>query len=56
MGRDKSIVATHAESHKPTVRIIVDSDVKLEETKELKFNLRTNKVFLFNRETEMRLR
>ena len=56
MGRDKSIVATHAESHKPTVRIIVDSDVKLEETKELRFNLRPNKVFLFNRETEMRLR
>jgi multiple sugar transport system ATP-binding protein len=56
MGRDKSIVATHEESHKPTVRIIIDSDVKLAEQKELKFNLRANKVFLFNRETEMRLR
>ena len=56
MGRDKSIVATHAESHKPTVRIIIDSDVKIAQTKELKFNLRPNKVFLFNRETEMRLR
>jgi multiple sugar transport system ATP-binding protein len=56
MGRDKSIVATHEESHKPTVRIIIDSDVKLAEQSELKFNLRANKVFLFNRETEMRLR
>ena len=56
MGRDKSIVATHAESHKPTVRIIIDSDVQIAQTKELKFNLRPNKVFLFNRETEMRLR
>ena len=56
MGRDKSVVATHKDSFKPTVRLMIDSDIKLEDTKHLKFNLKPNKVFLFNRETEMRLR
>ena len=56
MGRDKSVVTTHVNSTKPTVRAIVDADIKLADTTELKFNLRYNKVFLFNRESEMRLR
>ena len=56
MGRDKSIVALHANSTKPSVRCIVDADVALPDTKVLKFNLRKNKVFLFNRDDEMRLR
>ena len=56
MGRDKSIVSLHENSTKPSVRCIVDADVELADTKVLKFNLRKNKVFLFNRDDEMRLR
>ena len=56
MGRDKSVVSTHPNSIKPSVRCIIDADVKLSESQVLKFNLRSNKVFLFDRETEMRLR
>ena len=56
MGRDKSVVSTHPLSTKPTVRSIIDSDIKLVDTTELKFNLRPNKVFLFNKDSEMRLR
>ena len=56
MGRDKSIVSKHEASTKPTIRSIIDSDVKLPEgAKQLKFNLKPNKVFLFNAETEERL-
>ncbi len=57
MGRDKSIVSRHASSTKPYVRSIIDSDVKLPtDTTKLTFNLKPNKVFLFNAETEERLR
>ena len=57
MGRDKTVITTHPQSTKPTIRSIIDSDVVLpNDTKEYKFNLKPNKVFLFNRETEMRLR
>ncbi len=56
MGRDKSIVSVHPSSTKPTVRSIVDSDVKLPaDAKTLKFKLKPNKVFLFNAETEERI-
>ena len=57
MGRDKSIVATHANSTKPTVRCIIDAQVALsEETSEFKFDIKPSKLFIFNRESEMRLR
>ncbi len=57
MGRDKSVISTHPNSTKPTIRSIIDSDIALPRDAEtLKFNLKPNKVFLFNRETEMRLR
>lgn len=56
MGRDKSIVSRHTASNKPTVRSIVDSDVALpKEIGVFKFNLKPNKVFLFNAETEERI-
>ena len=56
MGRDKSIVSRHEASNKPTVRSIVDSDIVLpEQMGVLKFNLKPNKVFLFNAETEERI-
>ena len=57
MGRDKTIVSTHEASTKPTVRSIIDSDIKLPEgAAKLTFNLKPNKVFLFTAETEERLR
>ncbi len=56
MGRDKTVVSTHPNSTKDTVRSIIDSDIALpEEAKQLKFNLKPNKVFLFNAETEERI-
>ncbi len=57
MGRDKSVVATHESSTKPTVRCIIDSDVMLPAgATELKFNIKPYKLFLFDAETEERLR
>lgn len=57
MGRDKSVVSRHEASTKPTVRSIIDSDVKLPDgATKLTFNLKPNKVFLFAAETEERLR
>lgn len=57
MGRDKSIVSTHESSTKPTIRSIIDSDVKLPAgAEQLTFNVKPNKLFLFAAETEERLR
>ena len=56
MGRDKSVVSVSEYSTKPTVRSIIDADVKIEEAPVLKFDLKKNKVFLFNAETEERIR
>ena len=56
MGRDKSVISIHTESTKPTIRSIIDSDVKLPaDAKQLTFNLKPNKVYLFNAETEERI-
>ena len=57
MGRDKSVISVHPNSTKPTVRSIVDAEVALPtDSTVCKFNLKSSKVFLFNRESEMRLR
>jgi len=57
MGRDKSVVSTHSLSTKPTVRTIIDSDVALPDNpKELKFDIKPNKLFIFSAETEERIR
>ncbi len=51
MGRDKSVISRHTASTKPTVRSIIDSDVKLSsDSGVMKFKLKPNKVFLFNSE------
>ncbi|MDE6047485.1 MAG: hypothetical protein K2F56_02535, partial [Anaeroplasmataceae bacterium] len=55
MGRDISIVASNESCEKPTLRAIVDVDTKVPASGVVKFNLKPNKVFLFNRETEIRL-
>ena len=56
MGRDKTVVSTHPSSTKPTIRSIIDSDIKLpKDALQLKFNIKPNKLFLFNAETEERI-
>jgi multiple sugar transport system ATP-binding protein len=57
MGRDKTIVSSHMDSTKPSVRAIVDADLAIPtDATELKFNLKPNKFFLFDGDTEERLR
>jgi multiple sugar transport system ATP-binding protein len=56
MGRDSSVVATSPESVNPTIRAIIDSDVKVNESSDtVRFSLKSHKVFLFNYETEERI-
>ncbi len=55
MGRDVSIISTNPACEKPSIRTIVDADLKIPENGIVKFNLKPNKVFLFNKETEIRL-
>ena len=56
MGRDKSVISTHEASVKPTIRSIIESGVYVKEAETVKFDLVPNKVFLFDVETEKRLR
>ena len=56
MGRDVSIVSTHAASLNPVVRSIVDADTKIDDQAEtVCFKLKSHKVFLFDTETEERI-
>lgn len=56
MGRDVSIVSTHAAMQSPIIRSIVDADNKIDTaTGSVKYNLKPHKVFLFNAETEERI-
>ena len=57
MGRDVSVVSTHAASANPVVRSIVDADYKIDKsTASINFTLKPHKVFLFDIETEERIR
>ena len=55
MGRDVSILAENPACTKPNFKIIVSSD-KLPEGEELSLALKPNKVFLFDRQSEERIR
>ena len=56
MGRDISIVAKHEKSEKEFVRAIVDSDnLKSLNGEKVAFNLRANKVFVFDKKTGERI-
>ena len=56
MGRDVSVVSTHAASLNPVVRSIVDADYKISKDDAfVKFDLKPHKVFLFDKETEERI-
>jgi len=57
MGRDVSIVSTHAASLNPVVRSIINADNKVDtDQAQVSFSLKAHKVFLFNKETEERIR
>ena len=57
MGRDMSIVATNPASLNPVVRSIINSDQKVEIPEDVvSYSLKAHKVFLFNKETEERIR
>ena len=56
MGRDVSIVSTHAEMTGKSIRSIVSSENRFEpDQKEVRFRLKPYKVFLFDRESEERV-
>ena len=56
MGRDVSVVSTHEASQNPVIRSIVDADTKIAAAETVRFSLKPHKVFLFNVETEERIR
>ena len=57
MGRDVSIVSTHSASLNPVVRSIINADNKVDtDQAQVSFSLKAHKVFLFNKETEERIR
>ena len=56
MGRDISVVVTHPLSENAVIRAIISSETKVDTgKKEVGFELKKNKVFIFNRETEERI-
>ncbi len=56
MGRDNSVVTTHAASQNPIIRSIMDADNKVDPSAEtVAYSLKPNKVFLFSKETEERI-
>ena len=55
IGRDISIIGVNENSEKDTFRIIVDSDVKVEEGQVVRANIKPHKLFVFDKITEERL-
>ena len=56
MGRDVSVVGTNEASINPSIRAIIDADNGIApESQMVKFNIKPNKMFLFNKETEERI-
>ena len=56
MGRDVSVVSTHEASKNPIIRSIIDADNKIDSSaKEVRYTLKSHKVFLFDAETEQRI-
>ena len=57
MGRDVSVVCTNAASMGPTIRAIVDADNPIDlSSKTISYSVKPHKFFLFNKETEERIR
>ncbi len=57
MGRDVSIVSTNPASLNPVLRSIINADYKVDlGSKTVRYNVKPHKLFLFNKETEERIR
>ena len=57
MGRDVSIVSTNPASVNPLIRSIINADNKVDMTRTtVSYNIKPHKFFLFNKETEERIR
>ena len=56
MGRDVSVVSTHPAALVPAIRSIIDADNKVEAAETVSYSLKPHKVFLFDKETEERIR
>ena len=57
MGRDVSIVSTNAASLNPSIRSIINADNKVDlGIKTVRYSVKPHKFFLFNKETEERIR
>lgn len=57
MGRDVSVVSTNSASVNPIIRSIVNADTKIDTSSEMiRYSLKPHKVFLFDKETEERIR
>ena len=57
MGRDVSIVSRHSEMKSPVIRSIIDADNKVDASAAtVRFSLKAHKTFLFDAETEERIR
>ena len=57
MGRDVSVVSTNSASLNPQIRSIIDADNKVDLSKQtVSYRVKPHKFFLFNKETEDRIR
>ena len=57
MGRDVSIVSTNDSSINPSIRSIINADNKVDlAAKTVRYSVKPHKFFLFNKETEERIR
>ncbi|MBQ4601017.1 MAG: ABC transporter ATP-binding protein [Oscillospiraceae bacterium] len=57
MGRDVSIVSTNEASLNPVIRSIINADNKVDTSAEtVRYSLKPHKVFVFNKETEERIK
>ena len=57
MGRDASIVSTHDAAISPVIRSIINSDNKVDtDNPVVRYSVKPHKFFLFNKETEERIR
>ena len=56
MGRDISVVSSHASCQAPTIRSIISAENKVDlASKTVRFAVKPNKVFIFDKETEERI-
>ena len=56
MGRDVSVVCIHNACENPSIRAIISSDIPVDTTSTMvRFNIKPQKIFLFDKETQKRL-